>query len=91
MRLFLCLVSTICVVSGPALSYENFIPLGTGYSTDITEVPAFGSERAQVTQEADIIETEIYRADKEKAAAESSLRRFFSDTEVSGSDSSIDY
>jgi hypothetical protein len=91
MRRFCCVISMVCVVSGPALAYENFIPLGTGYSTDVTEVPGFDTERGQVNQQADIIETEIYRAEQDKAAAESSLRRFFSDSEVSGSDTSIDY
>jgi hypothetical protein len=75
----------------PTHAFENFIPMGTGYSTDVDSVPAFDSERGQVIQQADIYETEIYMQKRREAEADSRFNRFFSDTEVSGGDSSIDY
>jgi hypothetical protein len=76
---------------GTAQAFENFVPLGTGYSPEITEIPAFDSERGRINQEADIIETEIYRLQRDDVRRDSHLNRFFSDAEVSGGDESIDY
>jgi hypothetical protein len=85
------LAGAVFAVAGPALAYENFLPLGTGYSTDVTSIPAFDSKQGEINQQADIIETEIYRERHNEALRESHLNRFFSDAEVSGSDTFIDY
>ncbi len=75
----------------PASAYETFIPLGTGYSTDIDSVPSFDSQRGEIIQQSDIIETEIYLQKRKEQEADSRFNRFFSDTEISGADNSIDY
>ncbi len=93
MRLFRIVVAmgVVAACATGAKAFETFIPMGTGYSTEITDVPAFDSTRGRVNQEADIIETEIYRLNRLEAQQESRLNRFFSDAEVSGGDESIDY
>jgi hypothetical protein len=81
----------LMAAAGPASAYENFIPLGTGYSTDVSEVPSFDSERGQVVQETDIIESEIYRRKREAQAFDSYVNRFSNSQELSGGDTFIDY
>lgn len=85
------LLATTYAGASTCFAYENFIPLGTGYSTEVDSVPEFGTERAQINQEADIIETEIWRSKREAAEFDSRIDRFFSDAEVSGGDTTIDY
>ena len=83
-------IGALLVVT-PVFAYENFIPLGTGYSTEIDSVPGFDSTRGEVIQQSDIIETEIYLQKRREAEADSRFNRFFSDAEISGSNNSIDY
>jgi hypothetical protein len=75
----------------PVSAYENFIPLGTGYSSEVDSVPELNTKRDKVSIEADIIESEIYRKERDSKARESFFRRFVSDHELTGSDYSIDY
>ena len=82
---------TLAAFSGISHAYEYFLPLGTGYSTEVDSIPVFDSKRATINQQADIIETEIYRADQAEAVSESRFNRFMSDAEVSGADTFIDY
>jgi hypothetical protein len=92
MRRLLVIAPALMVLGFPhASAFETFIPMGTGYSTEISEVPAFDSSRGRVNQEADIIETEIYRRQREAQMRDSRMSRFKSDPEVSGGDDSIDY
>jgi hypothetical protein len=81
----------VVFAAAPAMAYENFIPLGTGYSTEVQSVPEFDSTRGRVNQEADIIESEIYRLKRQDVQRDSHINRFFSDPEVRGGDESIDY
>lgn len=87
------IVAAICCAAGAtgAFAYENFIPMGTGYSTEVDSVPSFGSERGQINQAADVIETEIYRSNREAAEFDSRLRQFQSSSQFEGSDNFIDY
>jgi hypothetical protein len=75
----------------PVAAYENFIPMGTGYSTEVSEVPTFDSERGQVIQETDLIESEQYRRKREAQAFDSYVNRFTNSQELSGGDTFIDY
>lgn len=87
---------TACVMamalgSSAAMAYENFIPLGTGYSSDVDSLAASGTDLEELTVKSDIYETELYRAGRNAAEADSFFRRFQSDTELEGGDTSIDY
>jgi hypothetical protein len=77
--------------SASAFAYENYIPLGTGYSSTVDEVPRFESEQGQVIQQTDVYETELYMKARKRAEEESRLREFFSDAESTGSNGHIDY
>ncbi|MFN0193715.1 MAG: hypothetical protein ACKVP5_17360 [Aestuariivirga sp.] len=78
-------------LSAPSLAYENFIPLGHGYAPDEPVLPSLSTERAQISQQSDIFETEVYRAEREDKVIDSFLNRFISDQEKVGGDYSIDY
>jgi hypothetical protein len=79
-------------MSGPAaLAYENYLPLGTGYSASVDSLPQFDSEEGQVIQQTDVYETELYMKARKRAEEESRMRAFFSDAESTGADSHIDY
>ena len=84
-------VSLLAVESSAALAYENFIPLGTGYSADIDSLPNFESDAADLAVKSDVYETELYHKGRKAAEADSFFRRFQSDTELEGGDTSIDY
>jgi hypothetical protein len=75
----------------PALAFENFIPAGTGYSTEITTLPEFNSEQSQINQQADIYETEIYRKKRKYAEDDTNLRRFFSQNDPTSIGGKVDY
>ncbi|NMD08872.1 MAG: hypothetical protein GYA66_12945 [Phyllobacteriaceae bacterium] len=77
--------------SSAASAYENFIPLGTGYSSEVDSLADFDSDRTDVIEKSDIYETELYRAGRNAAEADSFFRRFQSDAEIEGGDTSIDY
>jgi hypothetical protein len=77
--------------STPVAAYENFIPMGTGYSTEVGSLPAFDSEEGQIAAQTDVYESEIYRKARSDAEFDSRLRQFWSDTESSGADVFIDY
>jgi hypothetical protein len=89
-RALIALTITVATTTS-ALAYENYIPSGTGYSPEIDAIPELNSDRDQLNAATDAIETEIYRRAYEKQVNDSYIRRFFSDTENSGSDFSIDY
>ena len=78
-------------LAGQAQAYENFIPSGTSYSTEVDSLPPLDSELGQAIGQTDIYETEIYRKARENAAYDSKLRRFFTDSGTPGGDQFIDY
>ncbi len=77
--------------SPAALAYENYIPLGTGYSSGVDTLPLFDSEAGQVSQRSDEYETELYLENRKKAEQDTRFREFFSDRNATGLDSHIDY
>lgn len=74
-----------------AAAYENFIPMGTGYSTDVDSVPRFGSERSQVNSTTDVLETEIWHRNRDAAEYDSKFRQFQSGNEFKQDNDFIDY
>ena len=86
-------VFIVCAISFglsvPALAYENFIPLGAGYSTDVSSLPALNSQAQANTSQADIYETELYRKQLEQRQHDSYITRFYANSDAS--DFSVDY
>lgn len=78
-------------LSVSAQAYEKFIPLGTGYSTEVSSLPDLNSAAEAIINQSDVYETEIYYKELEAKRRESHLQRFMFGTENSGSDFSIDY
>ncbi len=74
-----------------AWAYENYIPLGTGYSSNVDSLPEFDSDAGQIARKTDSYETELYLKNRKQAEDESRLREFFSDRNSTGSDGGIDY
>lgn len=93
MRSFQIVLGLVVVVASTSAvqAYENYIPLGTGYSTNVDSLPSFDSAAGQVSQQTDVYETEIYLTGRKRIEDESRMRAFFSDAESTGSDSQIDY
>lgn len=86
------LVFVLALAASPAaMAYENYIPLGTGYSPNVDSLPAFESDAGQVSQRSDEYETELYLENRKRALDDSRMREFFSDRNSTGSDSHIDY
>ncbi len=75
----------------PAHAYENFIPLGTGYSTSVHSIPAIESERQRIIEQTDIYESEIYNKQLQQRIVNSRSSAFFNSPQGFASDSSIDY
>ena len=75
----------------PARAYENFIPLGTGYSTSVSSIPAIKSERQRIIEQTDIYETEIYNKQLQERIFTSRSGAFFDNPQGFNSDRSIDY
>ena len=87
---FVFIVSALCFgLSVPAMAYENFVPLGVGYSTDVSALPALNSKAQAVTTQTDIYETELYHKQLEQRQHDSYISRFSSNSDAS--DFSIDY
>ena len=90
MRVILAIL-TLFAVTSTAWAFENFIPAGTGYSTEITTLPEFNSDQSQINQQADIYETEIYRKKRKYAEDDARLRRFFSQNDPTKLGGKVDY
>jgi hypothetical protein len=94
MRAFLTIMAFLAATVAahvPAMAFENFIPAGTGYSTEITTLPDFNSDQSDVNQQADIYETEIYRKKRKYAEDDAALRRFFSQNDPTSIGGKFDY
>jgi hypothetical protein len=78
-------------IVAPAMAYENYIPLGPGYSPQVDSVPGFDTDAGQISLQSDIYESELYRLQRKEAEDDTRFRRFFSDAESTGSENQIDY
>ena len=93
MRMFkICLsVAAVLASSSMAMAYENYIPLGTGYSATVDSLPQFDSEAGEISRRTDTYETELYLRNKKRAEQDSRLQNFFSRSDSNGVDNGIDY
>lgn len=93
MRLVFGCVAAVALLSGSlsAQAYDKFLPLGTGYSTEVSQLPALNSDAEALSVQSDVYETEIYNKQLEAKKRDSYLQRFMFNTENSGSDFSVDY
>lgn len=91
MRSILPAIGFVLALAAPASAYENFIPMGTGYSTEVSSLPSFDSERGRISQQTDIYESEIYRKQRRDIESINHLRQFMSDSNFTGIDNYIDY
>ncbi len=80
--------AVICCGFAPAQAYESFIPLGTGYSTSVSELPALNSDAQSLSSQTDIYETELYRRALEERKHKSAIKQFFSNSDFSTPDPS---
>jgi hypothetical protein len=85
------MVLTLLAAATAAQAFENFIPAGAGYSTEITTLPDFNSDQSNINQQADIYETEIYRKKRKYAEDDATLRRFFSQNDPTKLGGKVDY
>lgn len=92
MRLALAIVIALAAPAVPAMAYENFIPLGHGYSPEEAQLPSLNSERDQISSQTDVIESEIYNRQRRAKLFYSDLNRFSNDQEYKNRGSEfIDY
>ncbi len=88
----ICLsVAAVLASSSMAMAYENYIPLGTGYSPTVDSLPQFDSEAGEISRRTDTYETELYLLNKKRAEQDSRLQNFFSRSDSNGVDNGIDY
>jgi hypothetical protein len=78
--------AVVCSGCAPAYAYESFIPLGTGYSTNVSELPALNSNAQSLSAQTDIYETELYRRALEERKHKSAIKQFFSNSDFSTPD-----
>jgi hypothetical protein len=91
MRRVSLIIALMLSASAPAVAYENYIPLGAGYSTRVNRLPAFDSDEGKISQETDVYESELYRIKRKSVEDDSRFRQFFSSPESTGVDTHIDY
>ena len=75
----------------PAFAAENFIPGGHTYSPDNEPLPPLNSEQDNINLNADIIQSEINRQQRERKLLDSQFQRFISEQELEGGDYSPEY
>jgi hypothetical protein len=90
MRIIVGLIA-ILMTGTAARAYDTFIPMGAGYSTEVSSIPALNSDEEKVISQTDLYETELYAKQRAEREHDSYINRFFSNSETSGSDFSIDY
>ena len=79
------------VLMTPAFAAENFIPGGHTYSPENKPLPPLNSEQDNINLNADIIQSEINRQQRERKLLDSQLQRFISEQELQGADYTPEY
>ncbi|MDE2446896.1 MAG: hypothetical protein KGO94_11995 [Alphaproteobacteria bacterium] len=87
----LCVVAASLLAASPVHAYENFIPLGTGYSTGVSDLPPPDSAAQALISQTDIYETEEYRRLMELHKFRNSLNQAGSNVNAAGPSDFIDY
>jgi hypothetical protein len=75
----------------PALAAENFIPGGHTYSPDNEPLPELNSEQDNINLNADLLQSEINRQQRERKLLDSQFQRFTGEQELEGGDNSPEY
>ena len=91
MRRLILEVAFVSLFVVTATAAENFIPGGHTYSPERSSLPALNSPQDQINLGADLIESEIYRKQREQKQFESQMRRFTDEQILPGADYNIDY
>jgi hypothetical protein len=74
-----------------AQAFDKFIPLGAGYSTEVSSLPELNSDSQALINQSDIYETEIYNKQLDQQRHNSYIKHFFNDVNRASSDFSVDY
>jgi hypothetical protein len=91
MRRIILSIAFAGALFGPALAAENFIPGGHTYSPDNDPLPPLNSEQDDINLNADLIQSEIYRKQREQKVLDSQFQRFTGEQELHGDDHSLEY
>jgi hypothetical protein len=73
------------------MAVENFIPGGHTYSPQNTPLPPLNSAQDDINLNADLIQSEINRQQRERKLQDSQWQRFFSEQELKGADYTPEY
>lgn len=74
-----------------AYAAENFIPGGHTYSPDNEPLPEFNSKQDNINLNADLIQSEINRQQRERKLLDSQFQRFTGEQELEGGNYSPEY
>ena len=87
MRIFSLLVISAAAATAiaPALAAENFIPKGHTYTPDQSSLPPLNSAQDRINLQADILESEIYVAQRTRKLQENDFSRFLYSQSLDGS------
>jgi hypothetical protein len=91
MRRILLSLAVAGALMTPAFAAENFIPGGHTYSPENKPLPPLNSEQDQINLNADIIQSQIDRQQRERKILDSQFQRFISEQELKGDDFSPEY
>lgn len=91
MRRIMLSIAFAGALIAPTLAAENFIPGGHTYSPDNDPLPELNSEQDNINLNADLLQSEINRQQRERKLLDSQFHRFISEQELKGGDFSLDY
>ncbi|MGE0284095.1 MAG: hypothetical protein AB7P20_26250 [Rhizobiaceae bacterium] len=91
MRRILLSFALAGALAAPVLAAENFIPGGHTYSPDNDPLPSLNSEQDNINLNADLIQSEIDRQQRERKLLDSQFQRFISEQELQGGDYTPEY
>lgn len=76
---------------GPAVAYENFIPLGQNYATGENELPPLNSPEARFNSQVDIYESDIYNRARAARSFSTQMELYSNSQELDHKSGFIDY
>jgi hypothetical protein len=91
MHRLLLSMALAAALAAPTFAAENFIPGGHTYSPDNDPLPELNSEQDNINLNADLIQSEINRQQRERKLLDSQFQRFISEQELPGADYSPEY
>ena len=82
----------VAVSAAPALSDENFIPMGQDYGLGNDAAPPLDSEQSKFNAQVDIYQSEVYNRNLDQKQFDSRIFNLTNDQNPEGSDSDqLDY